>query len=468
MGLPLVGGWSVPAAQAMDLKEAIAVAMTSNPQILQAVQNREATEFELRQARGLILPSIDLEGSVGVQRLDSPDRRRLGDEGDDLYPSQVGLSITQPLFDGGNTRAQVEQQAARVDGASFRVLQRQEAIALEVAQEYLEYLVQQRVVEEAQRNVGVHRQILGDIGQGVSGGTLTAADRLQAQERLSAAQARLKEATEDLNAANIRFNRLVGQPITAPKMPRSVAASLPPSLDKAIALARINNPRIFAAEADIDASDAMVRQTRANYMPNVSLEGSARVGNNINANEGKTNDLSARVVARWNLYRGGRDVANEQEKIRRASEQRMVLHQVSREVEESVRSSWDRRQKRAELAKTLSSQAETNARLVSSYREQFNVGQRSLLDVLDAQNTRFNVSVLADTARFAAIFADYRLLAATGNLLRTMQVTPAPQGVAYARNEFLVQSQTDEPDYTRLPSRQEADLPLDLLAPVRK
>src|SRR5690606_4605517 len=199
---------------------------------------------ELRQARGLFLPSIDLEGSVGVQRLDNPDRRRLGSEDEDLYPSQVGLSISQKLFDGGDTRAQVAQQAARVDSASFRVLQRQEAIALEVTQEYLEYLVQQQVVEEAKRNAAVHRQILGDIGEGVAGGALTAADRLQAQERLAASQARLKEASEDLEAANIRFNRLVGLPITSPRMPGSVRASLPPSLDKAIALARMNNPRI--------------------------------------------------------------------------------------------------------------------------------------------------------------------------------------------------------------------------------
>ncbi|TGV64618.1 channel protein TolC, partial [Mesorhizobium sp. M00.F.Ca.ET.158.01.1.1] len=88
--------------------------------------------------------------------------------------------------------------------------------------------------------------------------------------------------------------------------------------------------------------------------------------------------------------------------IRRASEQRLGLHQVLREIEEAVRTSWDRRFRQADLAKTLKLQAATNEKLVASYREQFKVGQRSLLDVLDAQNTRFNTATLADTASYAS------------------------------------------------------------------
>src|SRR5690606_19709305 len=98
------------------------------------------------------------------------------------------------------------------------------------------------------------------------------------------------------------------------------------------------------------------------------------------------------------------DRANEQEQIRRASEQRLALHQVHREIEQAVRVSWERRFRQAEIAETLRQQARTNDRLVSSYREQFKVGQRSLLDVLDAQNTRFNTETLASTAAYASLF----------------------------------------------------------------
>lgn len=455
-------------ASALSLKEAMAVALESNPEIGQAVENREAIEFELRQARGLYLPSVDLEASVGVRRLDNPSRRGVGIEDDPLYPSEVGLSVTQKLFDGGGRRAELERQAARVDSASFRVLERSETIALQVVREYLEYLLQIQIVNESRANLGFHQSMLSDISSLISGGALTEADRQQAQERALSAKARLKEAEEELEAAKIRFYKLVGKPLTNPVMPASVASALPRSLDAAIGIARANNPRIKVANADIDVADAQVDAARSKMFPEITAEGRARTGYDIDGADGRTHDLQARVVARWNLYRGGIDVANEQEQIRRASEQRLVLHQAYREVEEAVRISWDRRQRQIDLSNTLRDQAATNARLVSSYREQLVVGQRSLLDVLGAQNTRYSVNVLSKTAQYAALFAEYRILAATGTLLNTMHLQSAKQSEAYARTEFNVPETAPTETYKRLPSRQANDLPLDLLAPIRR
>jgi adhesin transport system outer membrane protein len=116
----------------------------------------------------------------------------------------------------------------------------------------------------------------------------------------------------------------------------------------------------------------------------------------------------------------------------------------------------------------LRDQAGTNERLVSSYREQFRVGERSLLDVLGAQNTRFNAAVLSQTAAYASLFAEYRLLAATGMLAQTLGAGTVSQSEAYARNEFAVPAYTESPEFERLPSRQVKGAPMDLLAPVRK
>lgn len=456
------------AASALTLREAVAVALESNPQIGQAVQNREAIEFELRQARGLYLPSVDLESSVGVRRLDSPSRRLGRIEDDELYPADVGISITQKLFDGGARRAELERQAARVDSASFRVLERSETIALQVVREYLEYMLQMQIVEESHQNEGFHQRIAGEIGQLISAGALTEADSQQVRERLLAAQIRTKEAKEELEAAKIRFLTLVGKPLASPARPASVARAIPANLDAAIGIARGNNPRIRVANADIDVAEALVRGARSLYMPEVYAEGRARVGHDIDGADGRTSDLQGRLVMRWNLYRGGIDVANEQEQIRRASEQRLVLHQSHREVEEAVRISWDRRERQIDMARSLREQAAANAQLVRSYREQLAIGQRSLLDVLGAQNTSYNVNILARTADYAALFAEYRILAATGTLLSTLGMSSPQQAEAYARSEFNVPATPATDTHARQPSRQINALPLDLLAPIRK
>ncbi|MFP3544108.1 TolC family outer membrane protein [Rhizobium sp. SIMBA_035] len=452
----------------MTLQQAVEKTMKTNPQILQAAKDREAVEFELRQARGLYLPSVDLEAGAGRRRLSNSSTGTLTSDHDYLSPGEVGLTVTQTLFDGGARRSQVEQQAARVDGASFRVLERSEALALEVTQDYLEYILQGQIVKAAQDNVGFHSQILGNIEQSIKGGTLTDADRLQGVERQQAAAARLQEAKEELEATRIRFLQAVGEPITNASTPPSVAKFLPKTLNDAVFIAAKNSPRIYSANADIDAADASVRGARANYLPKVDLEGTARVGDDIDGDDGNTNDYQVRVVARWNLYRGGIDTAREQEQIRRAGEQRYALAQVQREVEQSVRSAWNERVSRGTLAGILGKQAQTNAQLVSSYRQQFGVGQRSLLDVLDAQNTNFNTRVLADTARVASLFAEYKILAASGNLLQTMKLRPVEQSKAYAREEFVVPAGVANPGYVELQSTQKAGMPLDLLAPIRQ
>ncbi|CAH0342857.1 TolC family outer membrane protein [Rhizobium sp. CECT 9324] len=453
-------------ANAMSLQEAVEKTLRTNPQVMQAVKNREAVEFELRQARGLYLPSIDLEAGVGARRLSNSSTGNLTDDSEDYSPADVGLTITQTLLDGGGRRAQLSQQASRVDGASFRVVERSETLALQVVQDYLEYLLQSQIVGVAQQNVSFHNQILGDIGEGIKGGALTDVDNTQGRERLDAARARLREAQEELEVTKIRFLKTVGEPIGKANTPPSLARFIPRKMEEAIAIAQQNNPRIHSARADINAADAAVDAARSNYAPTVNLEGSARVGNDIDGDEGRTEDLQVRVVARWNLYRGGIDQAREQEQVRRASEQRYVSAEVYREVEESIRSAWNERSSRTQLSQILASQSSQNAKLVSSYREQFSVGQRSLLDVLDAQNTRFNTSIIAETAKVASLFAEYKILAASGSLLKSMNLKPVQQAEAYARSEFSVKSDAN-PTYVEVESRQSSGVPMDLLAPIR-
>ncbi|PWW04139.1 adhesin transport system outer membrane protein [Hoeflea marina] len=453
---------------AMSLKEAVSEALGSNPEVLAAAENREAVEFELRQARGLYLPTLDLEASAGGRLLDTPARRRLGTDDESLDIGDAGLTLRQTLFDGGARRSELERQAARVDGASFRVLERSEAIALAVSQEYFEILLQAEIVAIARQNAGVLSGIVDDISAGVSGGTLTSADRTQGRERLLSARARLKEAEEDLEEARIRFARLVGVPLRSADQPPSLSRALPRSADAAVEQARSKSPRIAAAGADADASDAMVRGARAAYLPTVSFEARARVGSDIDGAEGRTSDLEAKVVARWNLYRGGRDQSAEQERIRRAGEARQNLVLAHREVTESILSAWNRKTKRAEQAATLREQTASNMALVSAYRDQFRVGDRSLLDVLSAQNTRFNSDVLAKTTQYASRFADYQLLAAMGVLVETLKLNPVEQAEPYAREAFKAPADAPEPVYARIPSRQVADGPLDLLATIRR
>jgi outer membrane protein, adhesin transport system len=425
-------------ANALTLEQAVSIALDSNPEIGQAIENREAIEFELRQARGLYLPRIDAMASAGQRKLDSPDRRASGIADNRLDPREVGGTLRWKLFDGFGREAEIERQASRVDGASFRVLERSEYIALAIAKEYIEIILQGRIVKIAEDNLAFHRRIAGRIAGGVRGGSLTTADSQQAQERLKAAEARLIQAKDDLMQARERFFKYVAQPPSHMNAVKNVAGAAPRQLDQALGVARTSNPQIKMAQADIDSAYALVRAARAAYMPEVALEASARSGRDIDGVENRTSDVEAKVVTRWNLFNGGIDKANEQEQIRRLSEARLKLHQIQREVEEQLRSAWLKRQQQAELLPVLQSEAKFGRNVVDAYQEQFTAGRHTLLDVLSAQNTYVNTLILAEIARYGEVFANYRIVASTGNLVAALGLAAPKESDAYARVQARV------------------------------
>src|SRR5262245_56052110 len=196
-------------ASALTLEESIGAALKTNPSIGAAIESRRATEWELRQARGLYLPRVDVEASAGARELDSPARRAVGLVGSTLYPQEVGAVIQQSIINLAS-RSEIEYQASRVDGASLRVLERSENIALQVELAYHEVLLKERVLQLSRDNIAFHDMLLGDIRQGTGGGALTIADQRQAEERALAARAKLTETNEELEAARIRFVKLVG------------------------------------------------------------------------------------------------------------------------------------------------------------------------------------------------------------------------------------------------------------------
>ena len=421
-------------AEAISLREAVQVALEANPEIGQAIANREATQFELRQARGLYLPQVDLEGRYGAQTFDSPGTRFSGTSDDVLARKEANLTLSQLIFNGFGRRGAVEEQAARVDAASHRVFERSELIGLGIVREYLEFGRLGRIIQLAEENLRYHRKILADVKKGAEEGTLSVADSQLAQERVYSAEAQLTLAREDRNAAAISFYRLIGIPLDSYEGAPLPPDSLPGSLENGIAIARQNSPVIQVAAAELDAAYGVRKQANSELYPKLSLELRGRHGDDLDGVFGRETDLRAEMVMRWNLYRGGIDIANKQAALRRIDEQRFRLDQAYRDVEETMRLAWNRRVQEAQRLGQLESSLSQLNLLVDSYQEQFKIGERTLLDLLNTQNNKFNTQVAVETARFAVLFADYGVLAAAGGLLATLHLVPPAQAAVYARD----------------------------------
>nr|WP_294846920.1 TolC family outer membrane protein [uncultured Sphingomonas sp.] len=421
-----------------DLREAVQSALQTNPEIRQAVSNKEATMEERRQAQGAWYPRVSVEFSGGVRKLRNPTRRSLGIADQTLKPVEGQVVVDQLLFDFGERQAEIRRQAARTDGAASRVEERSEFVALNISRSYIDYLLQQRLVAIAQDNATFHERLAGDLREGVAKGSISIADQQQAEERLQSARARVTEAQEDLDTAAIQFQTLTGNQIGDVAMPPDLSAAMPASLPEAEQLARDNNPRVQESLADLSAQREVIKTAQSQLGPRFNLEGTARYGNDIDGFQGHTSDLGARVVMRWKIFDGGANTANVREQKARADEAHARVFEMTRRAEEDVRSAWSRLSNQTRLTTELETQSKVSDDLLLSYREQFNVGRRSLLDVLDAQNTRYNVQAQAETARLAKVYAQYRVLAAANRLVEALGVQMPTAAYGSERDRFHV------------------------------
>ena len=425
-GLALLGLGTTP-SYAITIEDAIRQALGTNPDIGVLASNREAVDQELRQARGLYLPQIDIEAGVGgANRDDSSTRARTGGD-DNLFVRESRATLQQRLFDGFEAGATVERDMARVESAAGRVLENSEVLALDAIGAFLRVLRGRELVSLAERNLSIHLDILGSIQARLRGGGGSRADVSQTQTRVARSRATLTDNYNTLRDAEAEYTRIVGQfpndlqPATTP------SDSLPEDLETAVLLAGRNNLTTKIFEADVRTADAEVELSEVPLYPILSLEAETEY------NDGNTGldtyEFNSQVMlrVRWNLFRGGIDRAARQEALSRLNESKNRRLQSHLDSEQEMRQSWFALEAARQSVVDLQSAVKFAKDTRDAYVKQFEVAQRTLLDVLDAENELFVSASELVTAKTNEQLASFRILAVSGVLMETLGIEPPAQ-----------------------------------------
>lgn len=421
-------------APALDVVEAVRLVVETHPEISRAAANKQAIEFELDAARGRYLPTLDVEARGGGSYRDGDSDNASGAAEDPIAGWQARAILAQPIYDGGEIDSDVERQGHRIDGAALRVLERAEFLGLEAVRVYADVLRLQELRGLAEANLAYHRAKAAEIDQAVDAGVLGPADRQQARERVLTAQDQLSLAELDVENARIAFLNAVGVAAAGLAPLPSIRVSVPATLDDALAEARSVNPRVRFAQADIGAAEAQYRGAHARLLPRVSLEGEVRTGDNVDGFRGRDNAANIGVVLRYQ-FNGGIESAGQQEQLRRVSESRAQLHEQARFVEREVRTSWALLESQRRRRPLLARQAESARELLSLYEDEFDVGARTLLDLLNTRNTLFQAELDLASSLYVERFAEYRVLAAIGVMLPSLGVAGPVDAAAYGAAE---------------------------------
>ena len=409
---------------AESLTEAIQTTVQNHPQVGEVSHDRRAVDEELNQANGLFLPQVDFRGDMGAawQNRWGTGSSTPVDDGDILPNAAAQLTLQQMLFDGYNASSEVDRQENRVRSAAHRVRETSELVGLDAVEAYLNVLRSRQLIEAARSNLDAHRQLQSDIARRTRGGAGNEGDVHQAEARVSQAEATLAQIEGDLRDAEATYNRVVGHfpdNLTRPQVPMEL---MPATVDAAVEAALNESPTIDIKESDVRVARAKLTQTQAPLYPQVTLEGSAVRAKDQDGLRTTRDQVGAGLVMRWNLYRGGADMARKREYEARQAEAESKLSDTQRKIEQQVRQAWAARESARVRAERYAQQVTANQQVLEAYKKQFDAGERTLLDVLDAQNELFVSTSSMLTSYYTALFGDYQVLSDRGALLASVGV----------------------------------------------
>ncbi|MCG9720875.1 TolC family outer membrane protein [Shewanella sp. Isolate7] len=429
------------AASSQTLEQAVAHTLDTNPDIRIAFNRFKAREEQVNQAIAGYMPSVDISGGYGWEQTNSPSTRRRKNQGDvdsdgviELMRGEVGFSIKQMLFDGFYTSSEVDRFSFEASADQWALFAAAEDIALDVAKVYVNYIRSEQVLTLAEKNLQSHKDIYDQIKQRTDSGLGSVADLSQITGRLARANANVIAAKNNFFDAKAQFVRIVEKEPENLIVPVPDDDMLPANLTDGLKVAQENHPILKSAASDISAAENERSSAQSNYYPKLSLELGGNWNDNLDGEDGYSivakqnvgghnNDLVAMVRVKYNLFAGGKDLAREKEAAYKIGEAKEIRQRAYRQVVEGVNLAWNAYEMLEPQKLYIRDHVIAAKDTQVAYSQQFNLGQRTLLDLLDTENELFEARKDYLDAEYDEILSEYRILNATGRLLESLRVT---------------------------------------------
>ncbi|WP_299179186.1 TolC family outer membrane protein [uncultured Neptuniibacter sp.] len=422
-----------------SLEDVVAQGLSENPEVKQAINSRNAVYQEVRQAKAGYLPKVDLALGMGYEWTNNPTTRSGGNKSVSLTRSEASLSLRQMIFDGFGTRSEVDRQKARAMSADKRLIETAETYALEAARAYIELNRRDALLKQAKETLYNHVKIYDQIKRRSESGLGALASIQQAEGRLALAEVNVLAAENNMLDAKANYLRITG--MAAPEdltYPELINVKIPESLSEATEVALANHPTLSVAEADTQAAVAQYNAAKRTLQPRIDFEMDRTWNNDLDGVDGTNEDFTAMFRLRYNLYNGGADLARVRQTQHQIGEAQAIQGKVHREVLQSIELSWNAYSILSRQLPFLEQHVASSQETRNSYQKQFNIGQRSLLDLLDTENEVFSSKNDLTNAMHDQLISQYRVVNGMGTLLDTLNLgLPEP-------NLGDVQSETDE------------------------
>jgi adhesin transport system outer membrane protein len=405
---------------ALDINEYVAEVIQTHPLLMQRVHNyRQMVEDEKIASAGW-RPSLDLVGSAGNYNTNSP-ITNLQDREYGSYNTE--LVLTQNLYAGNDTSNSIKQAHARVLSEMQRIYDDADNIAIEAISLYMGVIKEGELTVLAKQNVDSHEYILKKIQEYSGSGMGRKSDEKQTMSRLAQARAGMVAQQNNLQDALSKLHFFLGRYVGVNELVRPTAPEIPKDeIDVLVDRAFKNHPAMKSAYFNIEAAEHDYERSKSEFLPNVNLKLRKQIGDDIGGFNGPTDEYSVALELSYNLYNGGASSAGKQKKISGIYGHREFAQRVRRQITQSLRLSWAGSQALNMQAGYLSDHVRDANSTLELYRQEFSVGRRDLLDLLDAEQEYNTAQVKWVEAESDKVNAAYRVHEGIGELFVAMEI----------------------------------------------
>ncbi len=415
-------------ALADTIEAALVRAYQNNPQLNAQRAQVRSTDENVPQALSGYRPKVAVTASAGYQYTDTllntggtnaltggPTVTSSINHGTNA-PRSASLTVTQTLFNGQQTANKTRAAESQVSGSREALRFLEQSVLLSAATIYMDYLRDSAIVEVQKSNVRVLEQTLKQTRDRFNVGEVTRTDVAQSEAQLAAGNTQLLAAQATLTTTRANFRRIIGNEPEALAPGSPVDRFLPGTLPAAVELSLIENPNVTAAMFGIDVNYLQVKVNEGALLPTVSLQAAVQQSYEQTMTVFRSFGASAIAQVTAPIYQGGAEYSLIRQSKENLAQQRLVLEQTRDQTRANTVTAWS--QLVAGKAQVASAQAQVTASEIAlnGVREEAKAGQRTTLDVLNAQQALVNARVALVTAQHDRVVASYAVLSAVGRL----------------------------------------------------
>lgn len=447
---------AVPAVHAapITLNEIASKTVLTNPEVLAKWHEFKASGFERDVVWGRNLPTLDVMFGTARETRESPLYTPPGSTRN--YTSQTGaVTVRQNIFEGFATL----NDTKRIEHATlvrfYEMLDLSESAAYEATSAYIDVWRHRKLVEFAEQNYVTHRLAYAKIKERAQSGVGRQVDMETAAGRLALAESNLVTESANLHDVTARFHRVVGvlpQADMEPP-PSAIAKEFPVGHTDSIKAGFEKSPRLKAAFENVLSAKRNMDVQKSGFYPRVDAYAEKSRDRNESGYDGTTNESTIGLTATWNLFRGNQDASKKRKAAEEINIAKDLREKVCREVRQNLSMSFNDHFRITEQLSYLDQHQLSTDKVRTAFRSQFDIGQRSLLDLLDIENEYYTAQRDYLNAEMDLKISDAKYLATSGNLLNTLNLkkldmTP-PKPVTAADADMLatcpVESDSDRP-----------------------